>query len=948
MPRVNWITSAKAASINAQYEWRNNKDLRVSCNDEATIIELFSRYHDFINEEKKSVQDPYEVSKLQRSPGTLTKIARFELSAEKESDLKDVYSVKSSSTTLITHEIFSRVWVLEARLMQSTPKRLLGPTVFDNIATQANCRILFNVDTGTATVKADNDEDLCRAMERLESFAQALSLYQIQPQTYNVVNQEDERNIRFRLTSLAEHEARDQRATTIIDQRLLQGSQQPLAVILMTSNTGDRLTCSRSIHSCSPATLQYDVSWPYGLINPYGSQTGPSHDTTVHSPGPDLAPKSIAEWVATIQYDTEDPSKPLEIKEPIETLPTRWVDALEADGTDNNETSLPKKRFGRSRKKPGLDDITEIEDNKEVDHTDDRSLYSTPNALLSSAEGRPLLSTGLIPHLEISTQLASVTSISKTPSHSGSQRSPQGDTSSSIPSTHISDNQDLLMLTELELAYPVITPNLAIQNHKAHPQTSRASDHLQSQAKQPPAWVRRNVTSQAENQKPRQLIDCGESQPPNREATSYLAVAKRGISAAQKPRGLGRASPRGQFNNSSTLSRRQQAPTNSESQAYIASHQSAQWAAPEVIPKAKPKLRSIANPKATQQLASENIHGNAAKEQNNDVEVLTIIQTLRSAGILDGTATMEVEIGRILIKHSSVQPNKSNSWAHVYNTWSAIFDSPNGKETETIFTNRLPNPHTNLGLPANIKQQDGQQYFADDPYDCNIIYQFFCETNLGDEEVLLRISEQGTVQAFSSERVIGAIQWHYPKRQWDARLVVKTSERICHYDDAVKAVSSSLVIVPSPDQTTASISADLGNSGLVFKSASILRKVQFRCLADPDIIMICTEVQHLGPAKERQSFFNSAIDRAATAETGDLWWEIKLESVEIQQANWSAEDIIQKQVTERLHAVATSVVTQIDGLGAGIRQPTIETSSKTATESWKPSKTSTLVADTFW
>ena len=227
--------------------------------------------------------------------------------------------------------------------------------------------------------------------------------------------------------------------------------------------------------------------------------------------------------------------------------------------------------------------------------------------------------------------------------------------------------------------------------------------------------------------------------------------------------------------------------------------------------------------------------------------------------------------------------------------------------------------------------------------------------------VLLDVSPSGSARVLSTEHVVGAVQWHFPKRQWDARLAVKTSEQIHDYEDAVRAISASLSVVPDSDQTTASLFADLGDCGLIFKSASVVRAVHFRCLTDPDITMTCREVQHLGLARERQRFYNSHIDREAAETDGNLWWEVELESIDttkrLQQdaslpfgvaLNWNPKDITQGGTVERLHAVATQVVTQIDGIGARLKQAVTEVSSKTLTESWKPSKESTSVADTFW
>ena len=209
------------------------------------------------------------------------------------------------------------------------------------------------------------------------------------------------------------------------------------------------------------------------------------------------------------------------------------------------------------------------------------------------------------------------------------------------------------------------------------------------------------------------------------------------------------------------------------------------------------------------------------------------------------------------------------------------------------------------------------------------------------------------MQISSLDHVIGAFQWHFPGRQWDARLTIKTSERIPDYEDAIQAVVSSLSVVPSPDGTTATLSADLGNSGLIFKSASVLRKAHFRCLSDPNIDLTCTETQYLGLAKEQRRYSNAPIDRAAAEAQGDIWWGINLESTtassKIHQGDWTAEEIVEAGVAQRLRAVAIEIVTQIDSIGAQIPQVTTKTFPRTArTESCRGSKLAASEAATFW
>ncbi|KAL8657890.1 MAG: hypothetical protein Q9226_001463 [Calogaya cf. arnoldii] len=970
------ISSEKAAFINAQAEWRDNKVLTsgsecysslqsltlsyqfllVSSNDEASVTALLNLYNEYINnekeEQKQKTPEPYEVSKLERPPATLTKKAlASSLSQNNDPDLKDLYRVEDSSKVLVTHETRTRVWFLAA---ENTPKRLTSLKLFEQLANRANCRIMSKTEAGVITVKGDNDQDLSETMRGFDNYAQALVLRQSLPQIHNLVIPEDgiDSVVRFRITPLTDYEASDQRSTTLVDQRLLYGTQPNLAVILKAARNGVTLTCSRFIPDSSASTTLKDIAWRYTLIPSYGNQdinladsmqpTAGSH-TQVYPPS-QLASTSIDKWIATIPHGVDDPCKP--------------VDRTEETTEEDNDTGIapPKKRFGRNRKKPGLDDIAELEVGEEEDlKNDDTSLHST---IKSSSE--------LVPHQDTAehglptqpiqpTQVVS-TLVSKTPSHSGSPMSPLADTSSSTPSTQSSSkHSDLLALEELDLsAYPVMIPVPASYNQQFRSQASEASAFSSPSLAPPaPAWVQRNVTSQAENKRPGLLIDCGNTERPNGHAVSYVAAAKRGISV--RGRGSSRATRGGKWNTASTPLHQPQPPASISNQAQQPSSQVVEWVVPKAAHKAKmPKAKGATTAGQTVQKAN-NAGRQLINSNPSQPDDPATIQLLTQANTLGGLLAMEVQIGRILVQTDSVQTVK------VYNAWASIFDTTNGAKTETIFTNRLPDPHTSLGFPSNLKEPSGQPFFTNMPHDCSVKYQFLCSTILGDEDMVLEVSESGAVQIFS-EHVVGAFQWHFPKRQWDARLVVKTSERIQEYEKAIHAVKSSLAVIPSPDQATASLFANLGNSGLIFKSASILREVHFRCLADLDISISCTETQHLGPANG-QRFFNGPIDRTAAEARGDLWWEMKLESTststKLQQANWTAEEIVQAGTAQRLQAVAIDVVTQIDGIGSHIKQAaTAEASSRphqasgysrslAPTESWRASKKPASHAATF-
>lgn len=185
-----------------------------------------------------------------------------------------------------------------------------------------------------------------------------------------------------------------------------------------------------------------------------------------------------------------------------------------------------------------------------------------------------------------------------------------------------------------------------------------------------------------------------------------------------------------------------------------------------------------------------------------------------------------------------------------------------GDSAKNLF--RLPISDTDIRILANLKQSNGRRIFAENAHDSTLKYQFLCETTSGNEEytlllsstmledpanvyirVILEVDDSGHVQVLGAQHLVGAVNWHFPKRQWDARLAVKATEQIENFQTSAEAIANTLSIIPSADQRTARLFAELGNSDLIFKSASIVREVKFRCLIHPNIIMSCAEVQDL-------------------------------------------------------------------------------------------------------
>lgn len=338
------------------------------------------------------------------------------------------------------------------------------------------------------------------------------------------------------------------------------------------------------------------------------------------------------------------------------------------------------------------------------------------------------------------------------------------------------------------------------------------------------------------------------------------------------------------------------------------------------------------------------------------------IQILQPAKTFKGTLKLEVNIGRILIKTGNLPPTISTERGFDLRDWSSIF-TPNsqGTNASTIFTNALPASDMDMSFLMHLRSSAGRKLFPESPSSYSTTYEFLCSTNTGDEEVVVQVADggSGSAQVLSTEHLAGAVQWHFPRHQWDARLAVKATEKIGDYQKAAVAITDTLSVTPSANQKTLVLAAELGDSGLYFKSARMLREAKFAI--DDDIVVSCVEVQNLGPAQERTRYQSRKRGRETIRKDRELWWEVKACSAKLnarlersedlilgERAMWEAEDIVDSKTIQHLHALATEIVTQINGIGLATGEPVVAPTSTISVAAHSELASRTSQASSFW
>ncbi|KAL9585651.1 MAG: hypothetical protein Q9212_001388 [Teloschistes hypoglaucus] len=871
------------------------------------------------------------------------------------------------------------------------PSRLMKPILFNAIANSANCYIIFENERGVMTVKGDDSQNIKTTTKKLDNVAEAFSIFCASPRLFDFHSWETESSgVSLSVIDLAHEEARDQMLTTIIDPNSAQAPKlADLGIVAMAKNGGIvRPVRSGHLQKTVLSSPRTDF-WHDMPVLAHGKQPSipllrshiliravparQPHDVPVQ---PHAVPTTIEEWVERTLRSTPLPLNevpPLdevmvdgnrsgpnqERRARVRRAPEPKHDLPAAPPEHNLPAVSPKhhlpaasSRFDLPAASPTNDQpaaslkLIDIEEEVTAEPTNDLpavlpkySLSAALAELIDIEEGfipeptndRPVvlpkydqpagspnlidIDEYVVPEPAPTSTSGSIVSSYKTASQFGTRGLSQDLLTGEQEPIWINSASPLAPGVSAPLAQNVTattfshprtnldfqTPSTLSIAHKRFTTSKSSASQLLGQTQDPP-WVNRNPVAKAKEIEAPALIEvmnAGNSRPSIAKQTSYSAAAKRGGNAGPGLRG----SPNGALQGSSPQLQ-EQLQVNSEVQSR--------------------QFHRTMNQKAA----------NPGPIDLVDASRSATMQILQSVGAFKGTLKLEVDIGRILIKTGTLPATITTGTRFDLRDWSSLFiSSSQSPGANTWFTNALPASDMDMSHLMHLKSSGGRKLFPESPSSCSASYQFLCGTNTGDEELVVQVANggSGSVQVLSTEYLAGAVQWHFPRRQWDARLAVKATEKIGDYQKAVVSITDTLSVTPSPNKKSLVLAAELGDSGLFFRSARMLREAKFAI--DKDIVISCVEVQNLGPAQERTRYQSLKRGREAVRKDGDLWWEMKVCSTKTnallqqsedltlgERAKWEAEDIIKGETLQRLHSLATDIVAQIDGMGLAIRE----------------------------
>ena len=315
-----------------------------------------------------------------------------------------------------------------------------------------------------------------------------------------------------------------------------------------------------------------------------------------------------------------------------------------------------------------------------------------------------------------------------------------------------------------------------------------------------------------------------------------------------------------------------------------------------------------------------------------------------------GHVKIELSIGRLLIDYQSGSSEFKKRSFNV-GEWSKVFPNPSTPvRLSTLITERLTSFGSDADFIAQLKFPSGRSVFTPEPYEQITFYRFKgFETARTQGSIVIDIYEDKEFQLRSKETLVGALDFHFAKRYWDARISVTIADSVDkEYHELSKYIAANLCVTPAANQSIVEISTKISTNTFAFSSVELHRETRHRSTNYPDLFLKLAEVQdmsfELSPTKHGHDCRAWTKPKKELINEGKLWWEVAVASVAAEQTleenktlelgetcKWQPEDIVGASIVRQMHYLARDIVTRIDSVGYHNKGPKTG-SSKEASE----------------
>lgn len=214
------------------------------------------------------------------------------------------------------------------------------------------------------------------------------------------------------------------------------------------------------------------------------------------------------------------------------------------------------------------------------------------------------------------------------------------------------------------------------------------------------------------------------------------------------------------------------------------------------------------------------------------------------------------------------------------------------------------------------------------------MYNIVCEMNTN-TRITIEVDEGGAFQIRGSEHIIGALNWHFPKRSWDARLALTSHKCIDkgHWHQHAQKIVNDLKLFSSSSSGNLELSTHTPSQEHFIQSITLRRETVHASTMYPDMLLHLTEVQDLGvftrPTQTENSYSGSILPHKNMVSADRLWWEVSLSSLNVtaklnekdraqcgRHEIWSPESVLDNGAVGDMSALAQEIVMRIDRVGA--------------------------------
>ena len=326
------------------------------------------------------------------------------------------------------------------------------------------------------------------------------------------------------------------------------------------------------------------------------------------------------------------------------------------------------------------------------------------------------------------------------------------------------------------------------------------------------------------------------------------------------------------------------------------------------------------------------VTGATSNFENATTQLLEIIRSTR------GFVNFQTTIGRLLIDpKSGTGEYKKTRFA--ITQWPQVFpNKPGVVRLQTNFTDRLTSLASDADFVVDLKLSSGRRMFTDQPCQRKVVYRFTCSTSHKSEDNFLidvedTESNTGKPVILRAPKLYGALNWHYPKRYWDARLAIHSSSHGSQEQlKAAEEIVNNLRISLSPDESVIELFTHSPSRVLTIQSIQLRRETHHRSTIYPDLLLMLCEVQEFEidlPRPDNNDDCHAHTNsRKQMVRENRLWWEASIASttamkflkenelLEVgEKTTWTVKDITDAAVVRNMSFLARDIVTRIDSVG---------------------------------